>query len=143
MKLAFIGAGSTIFMRNIVGDMLHFDALKEATISLMDIDERRLAESEIVAKQLVATMRTGAKVETSTNQRLALEDADFVVTAFQIGGYDPCSITDFEIPKTYGLRQTIGDTLGVGGIMRGLRTVPHLWSVAQDMSDVCPDALLM
>ena len=143
MKLAFIGAGSTIFMRNIVGDMLHFDALKDATIALMDIDEKRLAESEVVANQLIKTMRTGASVETHTNQRAALEGADFVVTAFQIGGYDPCTITDFEIPKKYGLHQTIADTLGVGGIMRGLRTVPHLWAVAEDMSLVCPDALLM
>lgn len=142
-KLTFIGAGSTIFMKNIVGDMLHFEALKDATIALMDIDTTRLAESELVAKKMIATMGTGAKVETYTDQRRALEGADFVVTAFQIGGYDPCTITDFELPKQYGLRQTIADTLGVGGIMRGLRTVPHLWSVARDMEAVCPDALLM
>ena len=142
-KLTFIGAGSTIFMKNIVGDMLHFEALKDATIALMDIDTTRLAESELVAKKMIATMDTGAKVETYTDQRRALEGADFVVTAFQIGGYDPCTITDFELPKQYGLRQTIADTLGVGGIMRGLRTVPHLWSVARDMEAVCPDALLM
>ncbi|WP_371168097.1 alpha-glucosidase/alpha-galactosidase [Aliiroseovarius sp. 2305UL8-7] len=142
-KLTFIGAGSTIFMKNIVGDMLHFEALKDATIALMDIDATRLAESELVAKKMIATMGTGAKVETYTDQRRALEGADFVVTAFQIGGYDPCTITDFELPKQYGLRQTIADTLGIGGIMRGLRTVPHLWSVARDMEAVCPNALLM
>ncbi|WP_420396797.1 alpha-glucosidase/alpha-galactosidase [Nioella sp.] len=142
-KLTFIGAGSTIFMRNIVGDMLHFEALRDAEIALMDIDADRLAESEQLARRMIATMGTGARVTTHTDQRRALEGADFVVTAFQIGGYDPCTITDFEIPKAYGLRQTIADTLGVGGIMRGLRTVPHLWKVAEDMAAVCPDALLM
>lgn len=142
-KLTFIGAGSTIFMRNIVGDMLHFEALRDAEIALMDIDADRLAESEQLARRMIATMGTGARVATHTDQRRALEDADFVVTAFQIGGYDPCTITDFELPKAYGLRQTIADTLGVGGIMRGLRTVPHLWTVAEDMAAVCPDALLM
>ena len=142
-KLTFIGAGSTIFMRNIVGDMLHFEALRDAEIALMDIDPQRLAESEQLARRMIATMGTGARVTTHTDQRRALEGADFVVTAFQVGGYDPCTITDFEIPKAYGLRQTIADTLGVGGIMRGLRTVPHLWKVAEDMAAVCPDALLM
>ncbi|RFU12797.1 alpha-glucosidase/alpha-galactosidase [Rhodobacteraceae bacterium W635] len=142
-KLTFIGAGSTIFMRNIVGDMLHFEALRDADIALMDIDEARLAQSEALARRMIATMGTGATVTTHTDQRRALEDADFVVTAFQIGGFDPCTITDFEVPKRHGLRQTIADTLGVGGIMRGLRTVPHLWRVAEDMTAVCPDALLM
>jgi alpha-galactosidase len=142
-KLTFIGAGSTIFMRNIVGDMLHFEALRDAEIVLMDIDEARLAESEHLARRMIATMGSGATVTTHTDQRRALAGADFVVTAFQIGGYDPATITDFEVPKAYGLRQTIADTLGVGGIMRGLRTVPHLWRVAEDMTAVCPDALLM
>lgn len=142
-KLAFIGAGSTIFMKNIVGDMLHFDALKDAHIALMDIDPKRLAESATVAEKMIAAMGTGARVSTHLAQREALEGADFVVTAFQIGGYDPCTITDFDLPKRYGLEQTIADTLGIGGIMRGLRTVPHLWSVAKDMRAVCPDALLM
>lgn len=143
LKLAFIGAGSTIFMRNIVGDMLHFEALRDATIALMDIDEVRLAESGLVARNMVAAMGTGARVETHTDRRRALDGADFVVTAFQIGGYRPCTVTDFEIPKRFGLRQTIADTLGVGGIMRGLRTVPHLWQVAADMEAVCPGALLL
>ena len=78
-----------------------------------------------------------------SNQRKALEGADFVVVAFQIGGYEPCTVTDFEVPKKYGLRQTIADTLGVGGIMRGLRTVPHLWKICEDMLAVCPDAILL
>lgn len=143
VKLAFIGAGSTIFMKNIVGDMLHFPALRDATVALMDIDETRLAESALVARKMIATMGTGATVETFTDRRRALDGADFVVTAFQIGGYRPCTVTDFEIPKAYGLRQTIADTLGVGGIMRGLRTVPHLWRVAEDMAQVCPGALML
>ena len=128
VKLTFIGAGSTIFMKNIVGDMLHFESLRDATITLMDINADRLAESALVARAMVAKMGTGATIETTTDQRRALEGADFVVTAFQVGGYRPCTVTDFEIPKSYGLHQTIGDTLGVGGIMRGLRAVPHLWS---------------
>jgi alpha-galactosidase len=92
---------------------------------------------------MIASMGTGARVETYSDQQRALEGADFVVTAFQIGGYRPCTVTDFEIPKSYGLRQTIADTLGVGGIMRGLRTVPHLWRVAEDMRAVCPDAWML
>ncbi|MEO1788441.1 MAG: alpha-glucosidase/alpha-galactosidase [Pseudomonadota bacterium] len=142
-KIAFIGAGSTIFMKNIVGDALHFDSLKDATFALMDIDTKRLEESAVVARKLVATLGAGATVETTTDQRRALAGADFVVTAFQIGGYKPSTVIDFDIPKQYGLRQTIADTLGVGGIMRGLRTVPHLWRVAQDMEELCPGALML
>ncbi|MEO1176275.1 MAG: alpha-glucosidase/alpha-galactosidase [Pseudomonadota bacterium] len=143
MKIAFIGAGSTIFMKNIVGDALHFPALSDATFTLMDIDAKRLAESEIVAKKLVSAMEAGAQVKTTMIQREAVDGADFVVVAFQIGGYRPCTVTDFEIPKQYGLRQTIADTLGIGGIMRGLRTVPHLWQLAADMAELCPDALML
>lgn len=142
-KITFIGAGSTVFMKNIVGDALHRPALRDATIALMDIDTKRLEESALVARKLAATLGAPAKVETHTNQRRALEGADCVVVAFQIGGYKPCTVTDFEVPKAYGLRQTIADTLGVGGIMRGLRTVPHLWKIAEDMAAVCPDALML
>jgi alpha-galactosidase len=92
---------------------------------------------------MIATMGTGATVEATTDRARALDGADFVVTAFQIGGYRPSTVIDFDIPKAYGLRQTIADTLGVGGIMRGLRTVPHLWAVAEDMARLCPDALLL
>jgi alpha-galactosidase len=143
IRIAFIGAGSTVFMKNIVGDALHFPSLADATFALMDIDPKRLEESEVVARKLVESMGTPAKVETTTDRRRALAGADFVVTAFQIGGYRPSTVIDFDIPKQYGLRQTIADTLGVGGIMRGLRTVPHLWAVAQDMAELCPDALLL
>ena len=142
-RIAFIGAGSTIFMKNIVGDVLHFPALEGTTFALMDINEQRLEESALVARKLIAASGRSAQVETTTDQRRALAGADFVVTAFQIGGYEPSTVIDFDIPKQYGLRQTIGDTLGVGGIMRGLRTVPHLWRVAADMAELCPNATLL
>lgn len=142
-KIAFIGAGSTVFMKNVIGDILQLEALQGSHVALMDIDEGRLQESEIVANRMIDTLGVKAKVTSHTSQRDALSDADFVIVAFQIGGYDPCTITDFEVPKEFGLRQTIADTLGVGGIMRGLRTVPHLWSICEDMTEVCPDALMI
>ena len=142
-KIAFIGAGSTIFMKNIVGDALLTPALADAHFALMDIDTERLEESASVVRAMILGQGTGASVSTHTNRRAALEGADFVITAFQVGGYEPCTVTDFEIPKQYGLRQTIADTLGVGGIMRGLRTVPVLWDVAQDMTELCPNALML
>jgi alpha-galactosidase len=142
-KITFIGAGSTVFMKNIVGDVLQRPSLSGATIALMDINPQRLEESAIVVNKLIATLGVKAKAETHSDQRKALAGADFVVVAFQIGGYEPCTVTDFEVPKKYGLRQTIADTLGVGGIMRGLRTVPHLWKICEDMLAVCPDAILL
>ncbi len=142
-KIAFIGAGSTVFMKNLIGDALNMPALANSTIALMDIDAKRLAESELVARKMIASLNAGAKVETHMDQRRAVAGADFVITAFQIGGYKPSTVVDFDIPKKYGLRQTIADTLGVGGIMRGLRTVPHLWKLAEDMRQVCPDAIML
>ncbi|MFE0017407.1 alpha-glucosidase/alpha-galactosidase [Mesorhizobium sp. NPDC059054] len=142
-KITFIGAGSTVFMKNIIGDVLYRPALQDAVIALMDINPERLKESEVVAGKLVQALGANAVIETHSNQRKALEGADFVVVAFQIGGYEPCTVTDFEVPKQFGLRQTIADTLGVGGIMRGLRTVPHLWNICEDMLQVCPDAILL
>ena len=142
-KITFIGAGSTVFMKNIVGDVLQRPALSGAHIALMDINEERLRESEVVVGKMISTLGVAARTTTHMNQREALEGADFVVVAFQIGGYDPCTITDFEVPKKQGLRQTIADTLGIGGIMRGIRTVPHLWSICEDMTEVCPDAVMM
>ena len=142
-RITFIGAGSTVFMKNIIGDILQRPATSAATIALMDINAERLKESEIVAGKIVSTLGVKAKLETYTDQRRALEKADFVVVAFQIGGYEPCTVTDFEVPKKYKLRQTIADTLGVGGIMRGLRTVPHLWKICADMMEICPNAILL
>ena len=142
-KIAFIGAGSTVFMKNIVGDILQRPALAGAHIALMDIDPQRLAQSEMVAGRLASSLGANATITSHSDQRRALEGADFVVAAFQIGGYEPCTVTDFEVPKRYNLRQTIADTIGVGGIMRGLRTVPHLWAICEDMMQVCPRAILL
>jgi len=142
-KITFIGAGSAVFMKNIVGDILQRPALAGATIRLMDINPTRLEESEIIAKKLIATLGVSARVETFSNQRQALDGTNFVVVCFQIGGYEPSTVIDFDIPKKYNLRQTIADTLGVGGIMRGLRTVPHLWSICEDMLQVAPEAIML
>ena len=142
-RVAFVGAGSTVFMKNIVGDILQRTGCADAHFALMDIDAERLEESALVARKLIASLACGATVSTHTERRAALEGADFVVVAFQIGGYEPATVTDFEVPKRFGLRQTIADTLGVGGIMRGLRTVPHLWALADDMAAVCPDAIML
>ncbi|WP_332700647.1 alpha-glucosidase/alpha-galactosidase [Devosia sp.] len=142
-KITFIGAGSAVFMKNIVGDILQRPALAGATIRLMDINPTRLEESEIIAKKLIATLGAPATVETFSNQRQALDGTNFVVVCFQIGGFEPSTVIDFDVPKKYNLRQTIADTLGVGGIMRGLRTVPHLWSICEDMLQVAPDAIML
>jgi alpha-galactosidase len=137
-KIAFVGAGSTVFTRNLVGDLLSHPELRDSTFALMDIDPGRLRTSELVVRSLGA-----ANVEATRDRRAALDGADYVVTAFQVGGYRPSTLVDFEVPKRHGLRQTIADTLGVGGIMRGLRTIPVLLDVCADMQDVCPDALLI
>lgn len=142
-KVTFIGAGSAVFMKNIVGDVLQRPALAGARIALMDINKQRLEESVVIAGKLIQTLGVPATLESFTDQRAALEGADFVVVCFQIGGYEPATVTDFEVPKKYNLRQTIADTLGVGGIMRGIRTVPHLWKICADMLEVCPDAIML
>ncbi|UWR13420.1 alpha-glucosidase/alpha-galactosidase [Sulfitobacter mediterraneus] len=142
-SITFIGAGSTVFTRNIAGDILNRPSLRGAHIRLMDIDATRLSESEAVVGRMIQTLDVPARVSTFTDQRAALDGTDFVVVCFQIGGYEPCTVADFAIPKAYGLRQTIADTLGIGGIMRGLRTVPHLWSICEDMLQVCPDATML
>jgi alpha-galactosidase len=143
-KIAFIGAGSTVFTRNLIGDALGLPELADTTtFALMDIDAERLETSETVARGLVAAHGAGAAVEATGDRRAALDGADYVVTSFQVGGYRPSTVVDFEVPKRFGLRQTIGDTLGVGGIMRGLRTIPVLLDVCRDMEELCPDALLL
>ena len=142
-KIAFIGAGSTVFAKNLLGDILSFPELSGATISLHDIDAERLRTSEVVARRVAATLEARPTLEATADRRRALDGADYVIAMFQIGGYRPSTVIDFEIPKRYGLRQTIADTLGIGGIMRGLRTVPVLLDVCRDMEAVCPDALLL
>ncbi len=141
--ITFIGAGSAVFTKNIAGDILSRPALASAEIRLMDINPARLGESEIIVGKLAQSLGGKATIKTYTNQRRALEGADFVVCCFQVGGYDPCTVTDFEVPKKFGLRQTIADTLGIGGIMRGIRTVPVLWSICEDLLAVAPNALMM
>lgn len=141
--ITFIGAGSTVFTKNLAGDILQRPALAGAKIRLMDIDAQRLAESELIVGKIIESLGVPATLEATTDRRRALDGADFVIVAFQIGGYKPCTVTDFEIPTRFGLRQTIADTLGIGGIMRGLRTVPVLWSVCADMEELCPNAILL
>ena len=139
-KTAFIGAGSTVFARNLLGDILSYEELAGSEIVLHDIDVQRLETSELVARKVSDALRAPAKISATTDRRLALEGADYVINMIQVGGYEPCTVTDFEIPKQFGLRQTIGDTLGIGGIMRGLRTIPVLLSICEDMEELCPDA---
>ena len=143
-KITFMGAGSTVFARNVLGDCMCTPALRESELALYDIDAKRLEESGIILKAINknvnenrAVIKTYLGVE---HRKEALKGADFVVNAIQVGLYDPCTIIDFEVPKKYGLRQTIADTLGIGGIMRALRTIPVLQDFADDMEEVCPDA---
>jgi len=147
VKIAFIGAGSTIFARNVLGDCMCAPALCDAEIALYDIDAGRLEDSRIILDAINKSINQGrARIKTYLGvgeRKKALSAADFVVNAIQVGGYSPCTITDFEIPKKYDLRQTIADTLGIGGIMRALRTIPVLEEIAAEMEEVCPDALFL
>jgi alpha-galactosidase len=142
-KVAFIGAGSAVFARNLIGDLLSLPELAQTELALMDVDEERLRTSEIVARQVADALGARPTITGTTDRRAALDGADHVITMFQIGGYRPSTVIDFEVPKRFGLRQTIGDTLGVGGIMRGLRTVPVLLDLCRDMEELCPDAWLL
>jgi alpha-galactosidase len=138
VKVTLIGAGSTVFARTLIADLLSFPELADdLTIALMDIDEERLRVTERGASGL------GARVEASLDRRAALDGSDYVLTMFQVGGYRPATVIDFEVPKQFGLRQTIGDTVGIGGIMRALRTIPVVLDVCRDMEELCPDALLL
>ncbi len=142
-KITFIGAGSSVFAKNLMGDILSFPELANSTFALMDIDEERLHTSEKMAHKVNTILGTNAIIEVTTDRRKALQGANYVICMIQVGGYIPGTLTDFEIPKKYGLRQTIGDTLGIGGIMRGLRTIPVLLSIARDMEEICPEALFL
>jgi len=147
MKITFMGAGSTIFARNVIGDCMCTEALRDSEFALYDIDSKRLEESEIILSAINRNVNEGrAKITTylgEENRKDALRGASFVVNAIQVGGYEPCTVIDFEIPKKYGLRQTIADTMGIGGIMRALRTIPVMKAFADDMEEVCPDAWLL
>ena len=144
VKISFMGAGSTIFAKNVLGDCMLSEPLREAHIALYDIDGSRLQESRMMLDVLNRNTNEGRATITAhlgvESRREALRNADYVVNAIQVGGYEPATVVDFEIPKKYGLRQTIGDTLGIGGIYRALRTIPVCLDFARDMEDVCPDA---
>ena len=145
-KITFMGAGSTVFVRNVLGDCMCSDALKDWEYALYDIDATRLEESFEIISAMNETKGGHARITKHLgveNRKEALRGARFVVNAIQVGLYDPCTIIDFEVPKKYGLRQTIGDTLGIGGIMRALRTIPVMDDFARDMREVCPDALFL
>src|SRR5437773_7917083 len=142
-KITLIGAGSTVFAKTLLGDILSFPELSDSTIALMDIDAERLRTSGLVAHKVAKALSAEPNIITTRDRRQALEGADYVINMIQVAGYKPGTVIDFEIPKKYGLRQTIGDTLGIGGIMRALRTIPVLLDICRDMEQVCPDALLV
>ena len=146
MKITFMGAGSTVFARNVIGDSMCSEALRDSEFALYDIDPIRLEESRTILEAMRRNKGGFGRITTycgAEQRKDALRGARFVVNAIQVGLYDPCTIIDFEVPKKYGLRQTIGDTLGIGGIMRALRTIPVLRDFAADMEEVCPDALFL
>jgi len=147
MKITFLGAGSTVFAKQVIGDIMLCPDLWDAQIALYDIDGQRLEDSYRVVTSMNESFNCGrATIEKylgMERRRDALRGADFAICAIQVGGYEPCTVIDFEIPKKYGLRQTIGDTLGIGGIFRALRTIPVLRDFAEDMEAVCPNAWLL
>ncbi|MGO4723711.1 MULTISPECIES: alpha-glucosidase/alpha-galactosidase [unclassified Inquilinus] len=140
-KITFIGAGSTVFAQNLLGDILSYPELADSEIHLYDIDAERLSTSEIVARKIADALKIKPTIVATTDRDRALDGADYAINMIQVGGYKPCTVTDFELPNKYGLRQTIADTLGIGGIMRGLRTIPVLVGMARDMERLCPDVL--
>jgi alpha-galactosidase len=143
-KITLIGAGSTVFAQNILGDVLSNPELADSEIALFDIDDERLSTSEIMSRRIGSTLGLhNLSITATTDRRTALKGADFVILMMQIGGYKPATVIDFEIPKKFGVRQTIADTLGIGGIFRALRTIPVVLDIARDMSELCPDALMM
>lgn len=140
-KITFIGAGSTVFAKNLLGDILSFPELAGAEIALFDIDAERLKTSQIVAHKVADALGAKPTITATTDRERALDGADYALNMIQVGGYKPSTVIDFDIPKKYGLRQTIGDTLGIGGIMRAVRTVPVLLEMSRDMERLCPDVL--
>ncbi|MBO3064757.1 alpha-glucosidase/alpha-galactosidase [Staphylococcus shinii] len=139
-KITFLGAGSTVFAKNVLGDCMTVEALQHFEFALYDIDEQRLHDSEMMLNNLKKNLHSNITVKAYHNRKDALSGAKYIINAIQVGGYDPATITDFEIPKKYNLRQTIADTLGIGGIFRNLRTIPVMQAFADDIKEVCPDA---
>lgn len=139
-KITFLGAGSTVFAKNVLGDCMTVEALQDFEFALYDIDEQRLHDSEMMLNNLKKNLHSNVTVKAYHNRKEALSGAKYIINAIQVGGYDPATITDFEIPKKYKLRQTIADTLGIGGIFRNLRTIPVMQAFADDIKEVCPNA---
>ncbi len=137
--ITLIGAGSTVFAKNLLGDILSFPELAGSDLRLMDIDLERLHTSKLMAYKVADALGAHPKIKATSNRREALDGADYAINMIQVAGYKPGTVVDFELPKKYGLRQTIADTLGIGGIMRGLRTIPVLLDICKDMEEVCPD----
>lgn len=142
-KIAMIGAGSTVFMKNILTDILLEEPFASCEFALQDIDPKRLATSKLVAERVAEVLPVSPIITATEDRREALRGADFVIVMIQVGGYKPSTVIDFEIPAKYGLKQTIADTLGIGGIMRGLRTAPVLADIGRDMQELCPDAWML
>jgi alpha-galactosidase len=142
-KIALIGAGSVVFAKNLIGDILMFPELANCHIALMDIDAARLHTAERMTQKLAAALQVAPTITAHSDRRDALRNADFVINTIQVGGYRPSTVVDFEVPKQHHLRQTIADTLGIGGIMRALRTIPVLIEICRDMEAVCPNGLLL
>ncbi len=142
-KITFIGAGSTVFAKNLMGDILSFPELADSTLTLFDIDPDRLSTSEIVARKVAGALGVQPTIEATTDRRAALDGADYAICMIQVAGYKPGTVIDFEIPKKYGLRATIADTLGIGGVMRALRTIPVLLDMCRDMEALCPDVTFL
>ncbi|MEO5951850.1 MAG: alpha-glucosidase/alpha-galactosidase, partial [Chloroflexia bacterium] len=142
-KITFIGAGSTVFAKNLLGDIFTFPELANSTISLFDIDPERLRISERVARALAASIGANPTIEATTDRRQALDGADYAINMIQVAGYKPGTVIDFEIPKKYGIKQTIADTLGIGSIMRGLRTIPVMLDMCRDMEELCPNVTFL
>jgi alpha-galactosidase len=140
-KIAFLGAGSTVFAKNLMVDILGFPELADVELALFDIDPVRLATSEIVGHRVAGQLGAHPRITATIDRSEALDGADYAINMIQVGGYRPGTVIDFDIPARYGLRQTIADTLGIGGIMRALRTVPVLLDMANDMERLCPDVL--
>ncbi|MBZ5750871.1 alpha-glucosidase/alpha-galactosidase [Metabacillus rhizolycopersici] len=142
-KITFIGAGSTIFTKNVLGDCLFVPALAGFEFALFDIDEQRLKDSENMLNNLKENYNSNVTIKSYSDRKDALRGAKYVINAIQVGGYKPSTVIDFEIPKKYGLQQTIADTTGIGGIFRALRTIPVMLDFAKDIEEVCPDALFL
>ena len=141
-KIAIVGAGSVVFTLNLLGDILSFPELAEAEIALMDIDAERLRIAEVMALKVALAQDAHPTITAYADRKAALEGADYVINTIQVGGV-PSTLIDFEIPKRFGLQQTIGDTLGIGGIFRALRTIPVMLDMCHDMEEVCPDVTFL